>query len=51
MSLISKLIGEPEIRALDAQSKAEIKGLINKLVKIGKTDDFLSLQPSGPFDG
>lgn len=51
MSLISKLIGEPEIRALDAQSKAEIKGLINKLVKIGKTDDFLSLQPGGPFDG
>jgi len=50
MNLITLLFGEPEIRALDPARKHEINGLIDKLVKIGRTDDFLSLAPGGPFD-
>lgn len=50
MSIINFLLGEPEIRALDSQAKAEVKQLIEKLVVIGKQDDFLSITPGGPFD-
>jgi hypothetical protein len=50
MSIINKIFGEPEIRKLEPQRKAEVKQLIDKLVQIGKTDDFISLAPGGPFD-
>lgn len=50
MNLITLVFGEAEIRALDPARRQEISGLIDKLVKIGKTDDFLSLAPGGAFD-
>ncbi|MGB4594291.1 MAG: hypothetical protein WBI14_00100 [Anaerolineaceae bacterium] len=50
MDLITLLFGEPAIRALDPSRKQEVKDLIAKLIKIGQTDDFLSLAPGGPFD-
>ena len=50
MNLITLLFGEPEIRALDPARKQEVNNLVAKLVKIGQTDDFLSLVPGGPFD-
>ena len=51
MSIFNKIFGEPEIRALNSQQKAEVKQMIDQLIKIGKTDDFISLAPGGPFDG
>ncbi|MDD2522319.1 MAG: hypothetical protein PHW11_05835 [Anaerolineaceae bacterium] len=51
MSIINRILGEPEIRALDPQNKAEVKTMIDQLIKIGKADDFISLAPGGPFDG
>jgi hypothetical protein len=50
MSIINRIFGEPEIRALDPHHKAEVKKMIDQLIKIGKMDDFLSLAPGGPFD-
>jgi len=50
MSLLNRIFGEPEIRALDAHSKAEVKQMIEELLKIGRMDDFLSVAPGGPFD-
>ncbi len=50
MSIINRIFGEPEIRLLDPQRKAEVKKMIDQLIKIGKTDDFISLAPGGPFD-
>lgn len=50
MSFFNKIFGEPEIRALDAHNKAEVKKMTDQLIKIGKTDDFLSIAPGGPFD-
>jgi len=50
MSLINRIFGEPEIRALDAQSKAEVKQMIEELLKIARQDDFLSITPGGSFD-
>ena len=50
MSLFSRLFGEPEIRSLNAQNKAEVNQMIDELVKIGRMDDFISLTPGGPFD-
>jgi hypothetical protein len=50
MSLFNRIFGEPEIRALDPQTKAEVKKIVEELVKIGRLDDFLSLTPGGPFD-
>lgn len=50
MSFFNRIFGEPEIRALEAHRQAEVKNLIDKLIKIGKTDDFLSMVPGGPFD-
>jgi len=42
MSLFNRIFGEPEIRALDPHNKAEVKKMIEELVVIGRTDDFLS---------
>ncbi len=50
MSLIDILFGEEAIRNLPADQKQEVQGLINKLIIIGKQDDFLSVVPGGPFD-
>ena len=50
MSTFNRIFGEPEIRALEPKQKAEVKQMIEQLVKIGKTDDFISLAPGGPFD-
>lgn len=50
MDLITLLFGEAAIRALNPARRQEVTGLIAKLVKIGQTDDFLSLVPGGPFD-
>ena len=41
MSLFNRIFGEPEIRALDPHNKAEVKKMIEELVEIGRTDDFL----------
>lgn len=50
MSLFSRLFGEAEIRKLRGQQKADLNKLIERLIYIGKTDDFLSLVPGGPFN-
>ncbi|MFZ3071378.1 MAG: hypothetical protein WA110_09705 [Anaerolineaceae bacterium] len=50
MGLIDNILGEPEIRKLDTHRKAEVNVMIDKLVTIGKLDDFLSLTPGGDFD-
>lgn len=51
MSLFSRLFGDAAIRRLSSQQKAELKLKTSQLVKIGKTDDFLSIIPGGPFNG
>ena len=50
MSIFNQIFGEPEIRALKAPYKAEIKKLIDELIVIGKTDEYLSIVPGGLFD-
>ncbi|HHV05798.1 MAG TPA: hypothetical protein PK791_01635 [Anaerolineaceae bacterium] len=50
MSILTWIFGEEAIRRLPAQQKAEIRQKIDQLVHIGKTDDFLSLVPGGPFN-
>lgn len=50
MSILNAIFGEPEIRALDRERKTEINNLIDRLLIIGKQDDFLSVTPGGPFD-
>ena len=50
MNLLTLLFGDPVINALGAQRKAEVRAMIEKLVAIGRRDDFLSLVPGGPFD-
>ncbi|NMD28016.1 MAG: hypothetical protein GYA81_08640 [Chloroflexi bacterium] len=50
MSLIDILFGEEALRNLPAERKQEVKEIINKLMVIGKQDDFLSVVPGGPFD-
>lgn len=50
MNLLTPLFGDPVINALDAHRKAEVRMMIEKLVAIGRRDDFLSLVPGGPFD-
>lgn len=50
MNLIDILFGEEIIRNLPADQKQEVKDLINKLIVIGKQDDYLSVVPGGPFD-
>ena len=50
MNLLTLLFGDPTINALNSHSKAEVKTMIDKLVRIGRTDDYLSLVPGGAFD-
>ncbi len=50
MSIWERLFGHPAIRKLSPEPKREVKKLLDELVKIGELDDFLSLQPGGPFN-
>ncbi len=50
MSIWESLFGYPVINQLDPAYKREVNKLLDDLVKIGKMDDFLSLQPGGPFN-
>jgi hypothetical protein len=50
MSLIEILFSHPAIRRLPPEQRKEVDRLLEELVKIGRLDDFLSLQPGGPFD-
>lgn len=50
MSLFETLFGHPAVRKLPPVQRDEVNRLLDELVKIGKLDDFLSLQPGGPFD-
>jgi len=50
MNLLTLLFGDPVINALDAHRKTEVRTMIEKLITIGRKDDFLSLVPGGPFD-
>ena len=50
MSLLETLFGYSAIRNLQPESKREVKQLLNELIKIGEQDDYLSLQPGGPFN-
>jgi hypothetical protein len=50
MSILEKIFGYPAINRLPSQQKQEAKKLLDELVKIGKLDDYLALQPGGPFN-
>ena len=50
MSILEKIFGYPTINQLPAAQKREVKKLLDDLVRIGQMDDFLSLQPGGPFN-
>lgn len=50
MSIWEKIFGYPTINQLPGVQKQEVKKLLDQLVKIGQMDDFLSLQPGGPFN-
>ncbi len=50
MSIWEKIFGYPAINQLPGTQKQEVKKLLDQLVKIGQMDDFLSLQPGGPFN-
>jgi hypothetical protein len=50
MSIWYKIFGHPVIRQLPAPDKREVNRLLEELIKIGKMDDYLSLQPGGPFN-
>ena len=50
MSLLESIFGYPAINKLQPELKREVQRLLDELVKIGRTDDFLSLQPGGPFN-
>lgn len=50
MSLWDQLFGQPAVRQLDASARAEVEQLLDELIRIGQMDDFLSLQPGGPFN-
>lgn len=47
---MESLFGYPAIRQLEPEPKREAKRLLDELVRIGEVDDFLSLQPGGPFN-
>lgn len=51
MSLFSRLFGDASIRKLSSQQKSELREKLDRLVFIGKMDDFLSIIPGGPFNG
>lgn len=50
MSIWDIIFGHPAIRELPPQKKKDVNKLISELIKIGKLDDYLSLQPGGPFN-
>lgn len=51
MSVFDSIFGDPEkIRKLDPHRKQEVTKLIDRLIDIGVRDDYLSLNPGGPFD-
>jgi len=50
MDIIAMIFGDPTIRQLPPHEKEEVKRLLEELVKLGKLDDYLSLQPGGPFN-
>lgn len=50
MSILETIFGHPSIRQLPTESKREVNKLLDELIKIGQLDDFLSLQPGGPFN-
>jgi len=50
MSILETIFGHPAIRQLPTESKREVNKLLDELIKIGQLDDFLSLQPGGPFN-
>ena len=50
MSVFDSFFGDPEIRKLDQHRKQEVNKLIDRLIDIGVRDDYLSLNPGGPFD-
>lgn len=50
MSFLSELFGPKVIRSLSAPQKQRVQALSRRLILIGQNDDFLSLNPGGPFD-
>ena len=50
MSLLESIFGYAPIRKLQPEPKREVQRLLDELINIGKTDDYLSLQPGGPFN-
>jgi hypothetical protein len=50
MSLWERIFGNPIVRKLPPQTRREVNNLLSELVRIGKLDDFLSLQPGSPFN-
>ena len=50
MSILETIFGHPAIRQLPTEYKREVKKLLDELIKIGQLEDFLSLQPGGPFN-
>lgn len=50
MNILERIFGNPAIRQLPPAEKQEVKRLLDELIKIGKLDDFLSMQPGGPFN-
>lgn len=50
MSIWEAVFGHLAIRQLPPESKREVKRLLDELVRIGNSDDFLSLQPGGQFN-
>ena len=47
MSILSDLFGK---KPYSSEHKDEVEHLITELIKIGKTDDFLSERPGSPFN-
>lgn len=50
MGLFENLFGNPAIRQLNSHQQSDVKNITAKLIRIGQTDDFLSLVPGGTFD-
>lgn len=50
MSIWETIFGHPTIRQLSPEQKRDVNRLLKELVRIGELDDYLSLQPGGPFD-
>lgn len=50
MSIWEAIFGYPAIRKLPPEPKREVKRFLEELVRIGKSDDFLSTHPGGDFN-